>query len=154
VFFTVLAPLLAPLSNGTIRTKRCSGAALTTGAAWACDESPADTCPVATESLGCASAGLSLSWAEALARNPRSITITEQKNARFREPNSAGMERPETGAGDKGLSTNTPYNFSLLTGHNSRGQVMKFTKQSSCSSMEINRIRRLKCGPNHSINDP
>src|SRR5579859_253648 len=112
VFFSALAPL----SNGTMWTKRCSGPASTTGAAWVCDASPDKVCPAATEVLGCESAGLS--WAEALARNPESTTMTEQTNTGLREPSSAALERPENGVGNKGLNTNTPYNFSLLTRHN------------------------------------
>jgi hypothetical protein len=62
--------------------------------------------------------------------------MTEQANVRLRELKSAAIERPETGVGDKGLNTNTPYNFAATEGTTQRGQVMKFTKQSSCSSME------------------
>jgi hypothetical protein len=41
--------------------------------------------------------------------------MTEQTNARLREPKIAAMERPETGVGDKSLNTNTPYNFSITS---------------------------------------
>jgi len=83
--------VLVPLPYGTMRTRRCSGA-------------------VATGALGCESAGLS--WAEALTRNPMSTTTIEQTKAKVREPNKAAMERPETGVGEKGLNTNTPYKVS------------------------------------------
>src|SRR5690349_9113598 len=107
-FFRVLA--FVPLPYGTIWTRRCSGPAWTTGAAWVCDWSPDKVCVDASDALGCEATGLS--WAEALAMNPRSKTITEQTNLRLGEPNSAAIGRLETGVGDKGLNTNTPYNFS------------------------------------------
>src|SRR5579864_6132401 len=136
---------LDPLSKGTIWTNRCSAPASTTGAAWVCADSPDKVCPVATDEFGCESA-TGLFWAEALPKNPKSKTTTEQTNARVRGPKSAAIERRDTGVGGKGLNTNTPYNFAA-TGHNSRGQVMKFTKQSSCSSIKKQMVLELNVKP-------
>jgi len=48
--------------------------------------------------------------------------MMEQTNARLREPNVAAMERPETGAGDKGLNTNTPYNFNITSANEAQSK--------------------------------